>query len=82
MGWRQATILREKRMASGEHGAGIESHELVTTLQAMGFSFEEALRLAFKRAHFEEEVEYRERLAVQRRFQFAQWLVHTGRLTR
>jgi hypothetical protein len=48
----------------------------------MGFSPEEAARLAFMRTHFQDHVEYQERLAVQRRFQFAQWLVHTGRLKR
>jgi len=69
-------------MFSGEQSASAESDEIVTTLQHMGFSLEEAARLAFKRTHFEEEIEYQERLAVQRRFQFAQWLVHTGRLKR
>ncbi len=69
-------------MPSGEQSASFESDEIVSALQQMGFSLEEALRLAFKRSHFEEEIEYQERLAVQRRFQFAQWLVHTGRLKR
>lgn len=67
-------------MPSGEHKAGSGSDELLTSLQAMGFSLEEASRLAFKRNHFEEEVEYQERLAQQRRLQFAQWLVQSGRL--
>jgi hypothetical protein len=69
-------------MLSGEQSASSESDEIVTTLQEMGFSQEEAVRLAFRRSHFEEEIEYQERLAVQRRLQFAQWLVHTGRLKR
>ena len=69
-------------MPSGEHGSGSGSDELLTTLQEMGFSLEEAARLAFKRNHFEEEVEYQERLAQQRRLQFAQWLVQSGRLKR
>ncbi len=69
-------------MPSGEHSNGSGSDELLTTLQEMGFSLEEASRLAFKRTHFEEEVEYQERLAQQRRLQFAQWLVQSGRLKR
>ena len=69
-------------MPSGEHGNSSGSDELLTTLQEMGFSLEEAARLAFKRNHFEEEVEYQERLAQQRRLQFAQWLVQSGRLKR
>ena len=69
-------------MPSGEHRASYGSDEMLTTLQEMGFSPEEASRLAFKRDHFEEELEYQERLAQQRRLQFAQWLVQSGRLKR
>ena len=69
-------------MPSDEHGASDGSDEMLATLQEMGFSREEASLLAFKRNHFEEEVEYQERLAQQRRLQFAQWLVQSGRLKR
>ena len=69
-------------MPSGEHGSGSGSDDMLITLQEMGFSPEEASRLAFKRDHFEEEIEYQERLAQQRRLQFAQWLVQSGRLKR
>ena len=69
-------------MPSGEQGASSRSDEMLTALQEMGFSLEEASRLAFKRDHFEEEIEYQERLAQQRRLQFAQWLVQSGRLKR
>jgi hypothetical protein len=69
-------------MFSMEQSPGFDSDELLTRLQQMGFSDEQALRLALMRSHFEDEVEYQERLALQRRLQFAQWLVHTGRLKR
>lgn len=69
-------------MPPGEHNAGSSPDGQLTMLQQMGFSLEEAARLAFKRDHFEEEVEYQERLAQQRRLQFVQWLVQSGRLKR
>jgi hypothetical protein len=67
-------------MFSAEHRPGVESDELLASLQQMGFSSEQAARLAFMHAHLQNGVEYQERLALQRRLQFARWLVHTGRL--
>ena len=69
-------------MFSTEQSPGFESDELRASLQQMGFSSEQAARLARMRTHFDHEVEYQERLALQHRLQFAQWLVHTGRLKR
>lgn len=69
-------------MFSMEQSPGFAFDELLARLEQMGFSSEQATRLTLMRTHFQDEVEYQERLALQRRFQFAQWLVHTGRLKR
>jgi len=69
-------------MLSSEPTSGFEFNELLASLQQMGFSIEQALKLAVMHIHFQDSVEYQERLAIQRRYQFAQWLVHTGRLKR
>lgn len=69
-------------MFSTEQSPGFDSDELLASLQQMGFSSEQAMRLALMRTHFHDEVEYQERLTLQRRLQFAQWLVYTGRLKR
>lgn len=71
-----------RAMYSMEQSPGFESDKLRASLQQMGFSSEQAARLEVMRTHVHDEVEYQERLALQRRLQFAQWLVHTGRLKR
>jgi hypothetical protein len=53
---------------------------VVDELEALGFSLDEAVRLALLHARAGAREEYAEHLAIERRLRFVRWLVEHGRV--